>query len=344
MAIGPVNWDKVFTDQSKVGLEHYRRIPYGQPLLDDHLRYVKDEGHSDQWQNIEFVRQLGSGSFGTVWEVTTRQKLKKDGLRKIMFWQKWENLRLACKVMTYFYNGRGNIRSCVNILLADMQRLQFLKHDNIVKYVDFIGIPDPLTGFPYSRVLMLMELCNGDINSFIRSTNYMSEKEIVKWLRHIAKALVYLHNDNRMVHLDIKPLNILYKNRFGGKRIYKLGDFGLAIAYEPGQPMEETNFPGGTTAYVAPEFFPAPGQRHGPIGQLGKTVTTPPCDIYSAGATVVNCLIGNTFYRGRNARNQLHQLASSVSPEFRQLIDEMLAVDPQQRPDAQTLLHRIRQL
>ncbi|XP_054167574.1 striated muscle-specific serine/threonine-protein kinase-like [Oppia nitens] len=345
MANAPQNWDQVFTDQTKIGRDHQRTIPMGQALLDDHLKYVKDEGHSDQWQNIEFVRQMGSGSFGSVWEVRTRQKLKKDGLRKIMFWQKWENLRLACKVMTYKNSQFGNVRNSVNTMLADLQRLQFIEHKNIVKYVDFIGIPDPQTGFPYSRILMLMELCNGDIDSFIRGSHTMNEKQTIGWLKQIVSAICYLHYEQYMVHMDIKPQNILYKKVGFSccQRLYKLGDFGFAIVYNKNQPMQETMFPGGTMDYLAPEWVQAHGNPFGNAGQWGTPVETPPTDIYSLGASVVNCLVGNNIYQGTNVYMLLQNI-QNISTPFKDLILQMINQDPLHRPDAQTLSDQLNYL
>ncbi|XP_066377990.1 probable receptor-like protein kinase At5g20050 [Miscanthus floridulus] len=92
----------------------------------------------------------------------------------------------------------------------------------------------------------------------------------------VAKALVYLHHDCRakVVHLDVKPENILLDDRLRGM----LSDFGLSTLMGKEQSRVVTTVR-GTTGYLAPEWL------------LGAGVTEK-SDVYSYGMVLMEILGG----------------------------------------------------
>ena len=52
---------------------------------------------------------------------------------------------------------------------------------------------------------------------------YKDEKDIIKIIKTVAKALEYLHS-HKIVHRDLRPSNILFKTQ-GGIKVWKLADF-----------------------------------------------------------------------------------------------------------------------
>lgn len=74
-----------------------------------------------------------------------------------------------------------------------------------------------------------MEYCNeGDLKTFIKKKNGISESEALYYLGQILDAFRYLNwEKNKMMHRDIKPENILVHSTLG-KLIIKLTDFGTA--------------------------------------------------------------------------------------------------------------------
>ena len=75
-------------------------------------------------------------------------------------------------------------------------------------------------------------------------------------------ATKHLH-DRDIVHLDIKPENLLLTTKDDGGHI-KLADFGLAICVKS-EHLEDTGECVGTPAYWAPELV-----RNEPFGRPGK--------------------------------------------------------------------------
>ena len=114
---------------------------------------------------------------------------------------------------------------------------------------------------------ILMELCDGNIEKYIRDRGYpLNIDEILILLTQLNKAF-HLLDTNNIIHRDIKPSNILYKEEkdikvqkykmkrlFGGsKLIFKLGDYGVCL------PLYKENFSKsqfmGTLDFMAPEIY-----------------------------------------------------------------------------------------
>ena len=120
----------------------------------------------------------------------------------------------ACKLMRLnpkFRDMGVHHRARVNLMLRDIHGLRYLQHENIVQLIDLIAIPDSQTYFPYSTVLILMELCDGDLVGIYEACSSIIPLEICyKWMKDIASGLLFMHEKN-MTHMDIKPGNILFK-------------------------------------------------------------------------------------------------------------------------------------
>mmetsp|Transcript_25001 Transcript_25001/g.27687 ORF Transcript_25001/g.27687 Transcript_25001/m.27687 type:complete len:105 (+) Transcript_25001:196-510(+) len=80
----------------------------------------------------------------------------------------------------------------------------------------------------------------------IRSKETLAMNKLWKWAYEILLAINYLH-DNRIIHCDIKPSNILLTKR---NRI-KIGDFGCSRILNPAKMYLKEEV--GTTIYLSPE-------------------------------------------------------------------------------------------
>jgi len=108
------------------------------------------------------------------------------------------------------------------------------------------------------------ELCAGTLQDLIEGTyegpSFDNEKRI---LRQVTKGLAYLHSLD-IVHLDIKPTNVLiFVPELGTMPVkpkMKLADFGLCKVLKKDQHRREfsnTNMsnPNGTMGWMAPELY-----------------------------------------------------------------------------------------
>ena len=157
-------------------------------------------------------------------------------------------------------------------------------------------------------------------------------------IQQIAEALSYAWNEQKLIHRDIKPDNIMLTN--SGRA--KLSDLGLASIGGDLDDSESDEFM-GTPQYISPEHLTG-----APMDVRS--------DIYSLGATFYHFVTGRFPYEGATAVEiaQQHlsgtlippdQINAAVSPEISAIIMKMMARDPQERyQNADSLVEDIRQL
>lgn len=124
------------------------------------------------------------------------------------------------------------------------------------------------------------------------------------WLRQLAEALDYAHEDARIAHRDLKPRNVIVND--DGR--LKIADFGLASALSESLTRISTHADSsGTPPYMSPQQA------------MGKPVTRAD-DIYALGATVFELLAGKPpFFRG----NVFAQVIHSEPPSMAQRREEL---------------------
>ncbi|MCD7721397.1 MAG: protein kinase, partial [Prevotellaceae bacterium] len=120
-------------------------------------------------------------------------------------------------------------------------------------------------------------ISGGSLDDHIARKGRLNEKETVGFAREICSALQFMH-ENGMLHLDLKPLNIMLRD---GHAV--LIDFGLSKQYnEVGEPESSTKVGAGTPSY-------APIEQASYRDGKGFPVTM---DIYALGATMFKMLTG----------------------------------------------------
>ncbi|PON86949.1 Serine/threonine protein kinase [Trema orientale] len=119
-----------------------------------------------------------------------------------------------------------------------------------------------LLGFCFEgakRALIYEFMSNGSLEKFIFDESRIGNSHQLDWETHcqislgIARGLEYLHSgcNTRILHLDIKPHNILLDADF----VPKISDFGLAKMCTRKDSLISMLGPRGTVGYIAPEVF-----------------------------------------------------------------------------------------
>lgn len=123
--------------------------------------------------------------------------------------------------------------------------LQKLNSDNIVKVFETFEAHNT---FYYS-----MEFIEGGtLNDYIKEKGYVSEEESISIIYNVAKAVKLIH-DHQLLHLDLKPGNIM--RRSDGQLL--LIDFGLSKQYdENGEPESSSNIGLGTPGMRRQSRYP----------------------------------------------------------------------------------------
>ena len=205
--------------------------------------------------------------------------------------------------------------------LADSLRrearvLARLSHPNIVQVFDIVE--------DQSAIWIVLELVEGtDVAARIREAGSLNPAEVAAIGTEVAAALSYAHSRD-LLHRDVKPANLLLDSQ--GQ--LKLADFGIAKVVAPDGGRTHTGSIIGSPRYMSPE------QRQGaPLDQR--------TDIYSLGVSLYEMLTGNApnpkdpeMLDDGSDSGAFPRPSDSVDlpAELDQLVMEMLAVSPQDRP------------
>ncbi|UEA30813.1 Stk1 family PASTA domain-containing Ser/Thr kinase [Granulicatella elegans] len=150
-----------------------------------------------------------------------------------------------------------------------------LTHPNIV------GVYD--VGQSQEMNYIVMEYVEGtDLKDYIRQSGALHPIEAVRIMMQIVSAIAAAHQ-NRIIHRDIKPQNILI-DREGN---VKITDFGIAVALSDTS-LTQTNTLLGSVHYLSPE------QARGGMA----TIQT---DIYALGIVLYELLTGRVPFDGESA-------------------------------------------
>ena len=181
-------------------------------------------------------------------------------------------------------------------------------HPTLVAFGDVETIP-----------YLVMEYVEGvRLNDWVQRAPVAPE-EIARLGAALALALHDLHRQD-VVHLDLKPTNVLY--RPSGEAV--LIDFGLAHhSHFPYLLAEELRFPVGNWVYMSPE-------------QVLGVRCDPRSDIYALGLVLIEALTGTPVFAGHGVEAAVARLSNSptapanLHPRFADLLTAMTA-DPTAR-------------
>ncbi|XP_066362654.1 cysteine-rich receptor-like protein kinase 44 [Miscanthus floridulus] len=120
------------------------------------------------------------------------------------------------------------------------------------------------------RLLCFEYLPNGSLEKYINDASGGLEwNKRYKIIKGICEGLQYLH-ENNIVHLDLKPANIL----LNGNMVPKISDFGLSRCFEEMQSRTVTSTLIGSMGYLAPEFFSGEITRNNNNNKAFKSQTS----------------------------------------------------------------------
>ena len=124
---------------------------------------------------------------------------------------------------------------------------ELYEHENIVRYYDF----QEREGMIY----LALELCDGDLEIYVEKEQQNSGISL-DIASQICNALEYLHGKG-IIHLDVKPANVLIKKLGNGKIRVKLCDMGISRKVRPGRQTYSETGDRGTVGYMPFEVLDA---------------------------------------------------------------------------------------
>ncbi|XP_038151680.1 calcium/calmodulin-dependent protein kinase type II subunit gamma isoform X6 [Cyprinodon tularosa] len=259
---------------------------------------------TDEYQLYE---ELGKGAFSVV-----RRCIKKS-----------TGQEYAAKIInTKKLSGRDHQK-----LEREARICRMLKHPNIVRLHESISEE----GFHY---LVFDLVTGGELFEDIVAREYYSEADASHCINQILESISHIHQRD-IVHRDLKPENLLLASKMKGAAV-KLADFGLAIEVQ-GDQQAWFGF-AGTPGYLSPEVL-----RKDPYGK--------PVDIWACGVILYILLVGYPPFWDEDQHKLYQQIKAgaydfpspewdTVTPEAKNLINQMLTINPAKRITAdQALKH-----
>ncbi|OIT22826.1 PREDICTED: uncharacterized protein LOC109217063 [Nicotiana attenuata] len=267
-------------------------------------------------EDLEELKELGSGTFGTVYH------------------GKWRGTDVAIKrIKKSCFTGRSSEQERLTVeFWREAEILSKLHHPNVVA---FYGVVQDGPGGTLATVAEFM--VNGSLRHVLLCKDrYLDRRKRLIIAMDAAFGMEYLHSKN-IVHFDLKCDNLLVNLKDPSRPICKVADFGLSKI------KRNTLVTGGvrgTLPWMAPELL------NGGSNKVSEKV-----DVFSFGIVLWEILTGEEPYAnmhygaiiGGIVSNTLRPpVPSFCDSEWRMLMEQCWAPDPAIRPSFSEIARRLR--
>ncbi|OAY31767.1 uncharacterized protein LOC110599602 isoform X1 [Manihot esculenta] len=257
--------------------------------------------------DLEELRELGSGTFGTVYH------------------GKWRGTDVAIKRINdrCFAGKPSEQERMIDDFWNEAIKLADLHHPNVVAFYGVV-----LDGPGGSVATVTEYMVNGSLrNALQKNERSLDKRKRLLIAMDVAFGMEYLHGKN-IVHFDLKSDNLLVNLRDPHRPICKVGDLGLSKV------KCQTLISGGvrgTLPWMAPELL------NGSSSLVSEKV-----DVFSFGIVLWELLTGEEPYAdlhygaiiGGIVSNTLRPpVPESCDPEWKSLMERCWASEPSDRPN-----------
>lgn len=265
----------------------------------------------------EVQRQLGKGSFGTVYLVSHRTQVDQNKEKRVR----------VCKIISKLKAKEAKTSEAK--VREEFAVLKQLDHPHVLRI--FEDFEDD------ENFYLVMEQCRGgDLGAYVKRLEpmdaYSYEFWVSKVMQHTLSAIAYCHS-KAVIHKDLKPENVMLSTTRDtpvAQMHVVVVDFGLAEVFA--NSTDRSDVVSGTPPYMAPEVWQ---------GNFSKS-----CDVWSAGCMLFFLLSGRlpfiaaTVKEFPKAVQQEPDWAAmgGATQEAQQICRQMLQKMEHQRPTAQTCL------
>ena len=259
------------------------------------------------------IRFISSGGFGCTYEAE-HVLLENRVAIKEFFVKDFCNRDDATSRVTVGTRSKKDLVEKLKRKFIDEARtLSQLRHPGIVSVSEVFEE----NGTAY----FVMDYIDGkSLSEIVRDQGQLPEKKAVCYIRQVASALQYVHDNNRL-HLDIKPGNIM----IDGQDRPILIDFGTSKQYDEEAGENTSTLMGKTPGYAPPE-------------QMCNDVVKfmPATDIYALGATLYKLLTGITPLNATSLASgeQLESLPDSIGRSTRAAVAAAMEINKTMRPQS----------
>lgn len=269
-----------------------------------------------QGGKYEIKKVLGQGGFGITY-LAEHTRLHSEVAIKEFFMKDYCNRDTVSSIVTVPSVGNDEFVSKFKVkFLKEAKMIADMDNRHIIKVIDVFE--DNGTAYYVMEYLRC-----GSLTERIPESG-LPETEALRYIRQIAEALSYIHNEKNVVHLDVKPSNIMFRNDDEAVLI----DFGISKHYDDdgGRQTTITSSPAVLSRGYAPLEQYKPG---------GLSMFTPCTDVYSLGATLYKLLTGKNPPDANDVNEYgMPSLPASVSQPVRDAVKKAMSPLRKDRPQS----------
>lgn len=256
-------------------------------------------------RTYEILKVLGAGSFGVTYLATTKVSIGNVSTT-IKFAIKEHFMSASCY--------RGNDGATVNVVPSAKSdvidsRTDFITEANRLKKLclksrNIVSVNETFEA--NGTAYYVMEFLDGG------SPSKCSEEEAISIVKQIADALNEIHKEH-VLHLDLKPDNVVLKTNDNNETYPVLIDFGISKHFDSkGRPTSNLGAKGASPGYAPQEQY------------AGVSEFSPKYDIYALGAVLFYLCTGqnppDAFKISPNQQELKKELTGKVSPNIEKTI------------------------
>ena len=252
---------------AKTSPQTNQQIEEGNFKTKEELKVFMEQNYPQFFENFELSEYIASGSSGNVFKGIYKQNKKQ----------------VAIKVLKNRYNKEKKDKEKIfSRIKQEMDISSKLHNINIMETYAYINKNENC------NFCVLEYGKNGDLENFMRHLlrrMIISETAVNYFGKQILEGLEYLHKRCKIVHMDIKPGNILIDAGLSAK----IADFSVSCSYAHFEPENLVKFPFvGTGKFMPPEIIEKANMK---IKESEKI------DIYSLGVTLYCLFYGMYPYK-----------------------------------------------
>lgn len=226
-------------------------------------------GATLQGGKYRIVKVLGQGGFGITYLAEQTGLGMKVAIKEFFLKGSCQRDSSTSEVSVPVTDNQELVTKCLKKFKSEARKIASLNNDHIVNIIDIFDE----NGTSY---YVMKHLSGGSLADRIKA-GPMKEEDALKVIDEITDALRTIHSHG-LLHLDIKPANILFDERGRANLI----DFGVSKYVDSQSDTTTTSSLVGFSRGFAP------------LEQVNATVSslTPATDLYALGATLYNLVIG----------------------------------------------------
>ncbi|CAE6515938.1 unnamed protein product [Rhizoctonia solani] len=253
--------------------------------------------------NYVQLEKLGEGTYATVFKASKRLCIATTTNSKHLSLQ--GRSRTTNEIVALKEIHLDAEEGTPSTAIREISLMKELKHVNIVRLHDVIHTE--------TKLVLIFEFCEQDLKKYMDThgeRGALDPNTVRSFMYQLLKGTAFCH-DNRVLHRDLKPQNLLI-NRKGE---LKLGDFGLARAF--GVPVNTFSNEVVTLWYRAPDVL------------LGSRTYNTSIDVWSCGCIFAEMITGVPLFRGRDNQDQLLNIMRIIGTPDERVLRKIAADSPE---------------